>query len=196
MKWIAPESSQVFSENGKLLNANGRYQKHFRDLEGLYEDEESFSRMFPEWSEKVVYQVEDHRASEQPGDLIYGTTVMMPGKVGNEFFMTRGHQHQKAECAETYFGLSGEGILLLESHDGDVEVREIRAGIMVYVPPYCIHRSVNTGNTDLVFLFNYPSDAGQDYEIIERNRGMRKRVVTDGTNGWELKDNEDSVKFS
>ena len=78
----------------------------------------------------------------------------------------------------------------------DVEVREIRAGIMVYVPPYWIHRSVNTGNTDLVFLFNYPSDAGQDYGIIERNRGMRKRVVTDGSNGWELKDNEDSVKFS
>ena len=24
-------------------------------------------------------------------------------KGGNEFFMTRGHQHQKAECAETYF---------------------------------------------------------------------------------------------
>ena len=160
MKWIAPESSQVFSENGKLLNANGRYQKHFRDLEGLYEDGESFSRMLPEWSEKVVYQVEDHRASEQPGDLIYGTTVMMPGKVGNEFFMTRGHQHQKAECAETYFGLSGEGILLLESPDGDVEVREIRVGLMVYVPPYWIHRSVNTGNTDLVFLFNYTSDAG------------------------------------
>ena len=111
MKWIAPESSQVFSENGKLLNANGRYQKHFRDLEGLYEDGESFSRMLPEWSEKVVYKVEDHRASEEPGDLIYGTTVMMPGKVGNEFFMTRGHQHQKAECAETYFGLSGEGPL-------------------------------------------------------------------------------------
>ena len=104
MKWIAPESSQVFSENGKLLNANGRYKKHFSDLEGLYEDEESFSRMLPEWSEKVVYQVEDHRASEQPGDLIYGTTVMMPGKVGNEFFITRGHQQQKAECAETYFG--------------------------------------------------------------------------------------------
>ena len=103
MKWIAPESSQVFSENGKLLNANGRYQKHFRDLEGLYEDEESFSRMLPEWSEKVVYQVEDHRASEQPGDLIYGTTVMMPGKVGNEFFMTRGASASKSGMRRNLF---------------------------------------------------------------------------------------------
>ena len=153
MKWIAPESSQVFSENGKLLNANGRYQKHFRDLEGLYEDEESFSRMLPECSEKVVYQVEDHRASEQPGDLIYGTTVMLPGKVGNEFFMTRGHQHQKAAGAATYFGLSGEGILLLESPDGDVEVREIRAGIMVYVPPYWIHR-MSTPEIQIWFSFS------------------------------------------
>ena len=196
MNWIVPESSHIFSENGKMENANGHYQKHFRDLEGLYEDDESFKKMFHEWSGKVVYQVEDHRASEQAGDLIYGTTVMMPGTVGTEYFLTRGHQHMKAESAETYFGLSGEGVLLMESPDGDVEVREIRAEIMVYVPPYWIHRSVNTGNSDLVFLFNYPSDAGQDYGIIERNRGMRKRVVSDGEKGWKLKDNENTVKFS
>ena len=41
--------------------------------------------MLPEWSEKVVYQVEDHRASEQPGDLIYGTTVMMPERLETNF---------------------------------------------------------------------------------------------------------------
>ena len=183
MKWIAPESSQIFSENGKLLNANGRYQKHFRDLEGLYEDEESFSRMLPEWSEKVVYQVEDHRASEQPGDLIYGTTVMMPGKVGNEFFMTRGHQHQKAECAETYFGLSGEGILLLESPDGDVEVREIRAGIMVYVPPYWIHRECQHRKYGSGFPFQLPIGCGAGLWNHRTKPGNAEKG-RDGWNEW------------
>ena len=196
MKWIAPESSQIFDDNGKLGNANGRYQKRFRDLEGLYEDADALQQMLPEWSDQVVYEVQDHRASEQPGDFIYGTTVMKPGCVGLEFFMTRGHQHQKAECAETYFGLSGEGVLLLESPDGDVEVREIRKGILVYVPSYWIHRTINTGMKDLIFLFNYPADAGQDYGIIERNQGMRKRIVSDGVKAWKLKDNEKSVKFS
>ena len=56
MKWIVPKSSQVFSEKGRMENANGRNQKHFQDLEGLYEDEESFKKLLPEWSEKVVYQ--------------------------------------------------------------------------------------------------------------------------------------------
>ena len=190
MKWIAPESSQVFSENGKLLNANGRYQKHFRDLEGLYEDGESFSRMLPEWSEKVVYQVEDHRASEQPGDLIYGTTVMMPGKVGNEFFMTRGHQHQKAECAETYFGLSGEGLLLMESPDGEIEALKLEKGKLVYVTPLWIHRSVKIGVSKLVTLFTYNSDAGQNYEILKKRGGMRKRVVQKDSCSWTLVTNK------
>ena len=165
-------------------------------MEGLYEDADAFQQMLPEWSDQVVYEVQDHRASEQPGDLIYGTTVMKPGTVGLEFFMTRGHQHLKAESAETYFGLSGEGVLLLESPDGDVEVQEIREGILVYAPPYWIHRSINTGMKELIFLFNYPADAGQDYGIIERNQGMRKRIVSDGAKVWKLKDNEKSVKFN
>ena len=196
MNWISPNSGQIIPESGRVENSNGSYQKRFRDLEGLYEDADAFRQMLPEWSDQVVYEVQDHRASEQPGDFIYGTTVMKPGSVGLEFFMTRGHQHQKAESAETYFGLSGEGVLLLESPDGDVEVREIRKSILVYVPPYWIHRSINTGVKDLIFMFNYPADAGQDYGIIERNKGMGKRIVSYGAKWWKLMDNEKSMKFS
>ena len=189
MNWISPNSGQIIPESGRVENSNGSYQKRFRDLEGLYEDADAFRLMLTEWSDQVVYEVQDHRASEKTSDLIYGTTVMKPGSVGLEFFMTRGHQHQKAESAETYFGLSGEGVLLLESPDGDVEVREIRKSILVYVPPYWIHRSINTGMKELIFLFNYPADAGQDYGIIERNQGMRKRIISDGKNGWDMIEN-------
>ena len=34
MKWIAPESSQVFAQNAKVGNVNGSYQKHFLGFEG------------------------------------------------------------------------------------------------------------------------------------------------------------------
>ena len=104
--------------------------------------------------------------------------------------MTRGHQHLKAECAETYFGLSGEGVLLMESPEGDIEVKEVKEEIMVYVPPYWIHRSVNTGKDPFIFLFNYPADSGQNYGIIKRNNGMRKRIISEGKGGWTTIVNE------
>ncbi len=57
------------------------------------------------------------------------------------------------------------------------------------MPPYWIHRSVNVGDDDLVMLFCYPADSGQDYSIIERAGGMRARIVDDGAGGWKQIDN-------
>jgi glucose-6-phosphate isomerase len=57
------------------------------------------------------------------------------------------------------------------------------------VPPYWIHRSMNVGDDDLVMLFCYPADSGQDYGIIERAGGMRARIVDDGAGGWKQRDN-------
>ena len=81
-------------------------------------------------------------------------------------------------------------MLLLESPAGDVRTLEIAAGIVVYVPPYQIHRSVNTGDCPLVMSFCFRADAGQDYGIIERSNGMKVRVVADGDR-WRCVENED-----
>jgi glucose-6-phosphate isomerase len=37
--------------------------------------------------------------------------------------------------------------------------------------------------------FAYPADSGQDYEIIARAGGMRRRIVDDGRGGWTAIDN-------
>jgi glucose-6-phosphate isomerase len=47
---------------------------------------------------------------------------------------------------------------------------------VVYVTPRWAHRSVNTGEEDLVTFFVYPGHAGHDYASIEA-AGFRKRVV-------------------
>jgi glucose-6-phosphate isomerase len=116
---------------------------------------------------------------------------MRPGRIGAEFFMTRGHIHARADRPEVYYGQKGVGVMLMESPQGETRVVEIGPQIICYVPPYWIHRSVNTGEEDLVMMFTYPADSGQDYEIIERSRGMRHRVVADGAKGWALIDNRD-----
>ncbi len=175
---------------GRMLNASRHYQKRFGDLAGLYADETAYAAMLPAMADEVVYEVWEHRTSESPGDLNFGTTVMRPGRVGDEFFVTRGHQHRIADRSEIYHCVAGSGVMLLE-HPDDGEVRAVALAPqrIVYVPPRWIHRSVNTGADTMITVFCYVADAGQDYGIVESAGGMRARVVSDGAGGWTLVDN-------
>jgi glucose-6-phosphate isomerase, archaeal len=131
----------------------------------------------------VVYAVEDYRPSAAPGDLCFGVTCMQPGRIGDEFYMTRGHIHAVANRPETYRGEAGRGVMLMESPEGEVRTLEMSPGATIYVPPFWIHRSVNTGDAPLVMSFVYPADSGQDYGIIARSNGMKMRIVAEGQ-GW------------
>jgi glucose-6-phosphate isomerase len=114
---------------------------------------------------------------------------MSPGRIAAEFFLTRGHIHAKADRPEIYYGQKGLGLMQLESPAGETRIVEIGPQTICYVPPFWIHRSINIGNEDLVMVFAYPSDSGQDYGIIESSRGMRHRVVSNGAEGWKLIEN-------
>lgn len=180
-----PIGCSVNLDTGALGNATGRYQKRFGELEGLYADEAAFDAMREHWNDRVVYEVSEFRPNEASGDLIFGVTRMAPGKVGDEFFITRGHIHKQPDRPEIYYGRKGRGLMLMESPEGEVRIIPVDEHSVCYVPPYWIHRSVNIGDDDLVMLFCYPADSGQDYEIIARSGGMRARVVDDCNGGWK-----------
>ncbi|MDQ0393280.1 glucose-6-phosphate isomerase [Labrys monachus] len=179
---------------GELRGATNRYTKTLGDLAGLYEDEEAYRALLAEMGDKVVYEVTDYKPSADAGDMIIGVTRMLPGKVGREFFLTRGHIHANPNRPEMYYGESGHGLMLLESPAGDIRTVEIGPRSLCYVPPYWIHRSVNVGPTELVMTFAYPADSGQDYDIIAKAGGMRSRIVDDGRGSWVAVDNE-SYRF-
>ena len=189
MRWPEPRTFPVETAVGLMHGTDTRYQKRLRDLSGLYADSACFAELAEARGDEVVYEVTDHHPSDRAGDLITGVTRMSPGKVGNEYFMTRGHVHAIADRPELYFGLAGKGLMLMESADGETRIVEISPFVACYVPPYWIHRSVNVGNDDLVMLFCYPADSGQDYDIIARANGLRLRVVDDGKGGWCSVDN-------
>lgn len=184
MAYSEPTSHVVDVSNGLLGAASGAYRKRLRDLEGIYADRMEFEKAVASRGDSVVYEVTDCRPEAHHGDLIYGVTRMAPGRIGDEFFVTRGHIHAIANRPETYYGESGTGVMLMESPHGDVRAIEIRPRVLCYVPPFWIHRSVNVGNDPLVMSFCYPADAGQDYAVIERSGGMKCRVVANGT-GWK-----------
>lgn len=185
-----PVASVVDVSTGAMGGKTGRYEKRLADLDGLYSDATAFAAIAAEAGNSIVYAVEDFRPTDMPGDLIYGVTRMSPGRIGREFFLTRGHIHEKADRPEIYYGQQGYGLMQMESPEGETRIVEIRAQTICYVPPYWIHRSINVGDDDLVMVFAYPSDSGQDYGIIEASNGMRHRVMADDKGGWELVENE------
>jgi len=191
MAWSEPQSFPIDVDSGLLCNTGTSYRKQLRELAGLYADANAFEAMNADRGDDIVYEVTDHRPSDAAGDLITGTTRMSPGRVGDEFFMTRGHIHAIADRPEMYFGLHGRGLMVMEALDGDFRTVEMLPGTVCYVPPFWIHRSVNIGESDFGMLFCYPADAGQDYEIIRRSNGLSRRIVSDGHVGWKVVDNPD-----
>lgn len=189
MRWPEPCTFAIELETGLMLGTRSRYQKRLEDLNGLYADSAAFDELAQTRGNEVVYEVTDHRPSSAAGDLITGVTRMSPGKVGEEYFMTRGHVHAVVDRPELYLGLKGRGLMVMESADGQSRIVEVNPFTACYVPPYWIHRSVNVGDQDLVMLFCYPADSGQDYDVIARSNGLRMRIVDDGRGGWSSVDN-------
>jgi glucose-6-phosphate isomerase len=186
-----PRLCSVSVDTGLLVNGDGHYRKTYRDLTGLYADADAFSRLLETKADDVAYEVTSYTPGSKVSDLIMGVTRMAPGKVGREYYLTRGHIHATGDRPEVYYTLSGRGIMQMESPGGEVRLVEMGPQDICYVPPFWIHRSVNVGSGDLVMFFSYPSDSGQDYGIIERSNGMRVRIMDDGAGGWQQEDNPD-----
>jgi glucose-6-phosphate isomerase len=109
----------------------------------------------------------------------------LPGTVGEEYLMTRGHLHEPVEAAEVYHCISGNGVLMLESISGQLTTVEMAPNRVIYIPGGLIHRSVNVGTTPLITLFLYRANVGQDYGVVEQAHGLSKLLVRDDA-GWKL----------
>ena len=179
-----PTAHRISPDSGAMTNASGRYDKRLKDLEGIYQDEAAFRAAVAVQGDSTVYSVRNMRPSQDAGDVTFGTTFMEPGRIGDEFYMTRGHIHAVANRPEVYYGEGGSGLMLMESPDGETRILEVVPRVAVYVPPLWVHRSVNVGAEPLVMSFFYPSDSGQDYDIIGDAGGMASLIVADGT-GWK-----------
>lgn len=182
--------------DGTLQGRSGSYDKRLGDLHGVYRDAEEYSVELDRLgADHLAYRVEEHRNLGGEGALVIGTSTVHPGTVGDELAMTRGHLHAKADRAEMYHCLSGNGVLLLETVDGDSRAVPLGAGEAVHVPGHWVHRSVNVGTEPFVTLFCYAADAGQDYDLIARAGGMSKLVVTAPGGGWTTRPNPDHVGY-
>jgi glucose-6-phosphate isomerase len=151
-------------------------QRRLSAMRGQYADATALEQMLAQ-EDSLLYDVYELRRPELPGEILHGISIVHPGKVGDEYFMTKGHFHSVLETAEIYYCLRGQGSMVMETPEGQWAVEALYPGRVLYVPPRWAHRSVNTGcDEDLVTFFAYPANAGHDYGTIEV-QGFRKLVV-------------------
>lgn len=171
---LFPEGVSIDGATGEVTPATGRYIKNLSSLRELYEDTAAFDAYIAAHGDVVAYEVVEYRP--EGSDICFGTTIMAPGKIGREYFFTRGHFHAKADRGEVYYTQSGEGVLLLHSRSGETRSVQMRPGVCAFIPPDWAHRSVNTGADKLVFVWMCTIDAGHDYGEVA-GRGMRQLSV-------------------
>ena len=150
-------------------------KRYLSNLRGMVADEAVLEEMIKK-ENTLVYEFYEMGVPEHAGDLAFGTSICYPGKVGGEYFMTKGHFHAILDTAEVYLCIAGRGLILLESPEGDYSYEVLTPGKMAYVPKRYAHRSVNIGNEPFVQFFTFRADAGHDYGTIE-TKGFRKLVV-------------------
>ncbi|MGB9143764.1 MAG: glucose-6-phosphate isomerase family protein, partial [Aestuariivirga sp.] len=92
---LYPEGVLVDGMTGTVTPETGRYTKRLSELRGIFRDGPVFNRAISGQDDPVVYEVIEYR--KQGSDLCFGTTIMSPGKVGMEYYMTRGHFHERRD---------------------------------------------------------------------------------------------------
>jgi len=164
-----------FDLNTGMSEKKETTKRYLSNMRGMFADDEAMKKELAK-GDPVVYEFHEMKAPEHPGDLAFGISITYPGKVGNEYYMTKGHFHTIIDTAEVYYTLEGEGLMMLENPEGDWSVQPLKPGETVYVPKRYAHRTINTGHQPLRTFFVFRGDAGHDYGTIE-TKGYRQLVV-------------------
>lgn len=166
---LAPDAATIMSHYDRHTVC------HLSAMAGYYADQAAFAA-HQAAGDPSIYEVYGVVRPAVAGELISGVTCLHAGKVGSEYFMTKGHFHAVLDTGEVYYALSGQGMLVLETPEGEGSVQPFNAGQVIYIPPRWAHRTVNTGATDLRFFWVCPAQAGHDYGTIAQ-QGLRYLVL-------------------
>ncbi len=164
-----------FSDKKLSENSISKLTRTLSDVRSIFSDQKAAGEML---AEKIIYEVASHFPVPEhtEGGLFLGITYIHPGTVGNEYFMTKGHFHQIRNRAEIYYGMEGEGMLILMDENRNTWAEKMYPGSIHYISGHTAHRTANTGNTILSFGAVWPADAGHDYDTISQH-GFSKILI-------------------
>lgn len=181
MDIMEPSETILDLETGVLKPAGRVIRRHLSDMPRMFADAKAVGEVFENESDRLIYEVHAADIPEEEGLVLYSTTIIYPGRIGDEFHMTKGHFHEKRDRSEVYLGLCGEGYLVLQTDAGEVRAVPMGRGTVAYVPPWWAHRTVNVGGKPFSFIAVWPGDAGHNYGTIEQTGFAKLLVDRDGT---------------
>lgn len=183
---VRPQDLSVtYGLDSARLGSRPLTERYLADLRGCFADAAAFDVALAK-SNPLIYEVSAVEPANGDGQLHYGLGIVQPGRIGAEYYLTKGHYHMHRAAAEVYIGLSGEGAMVLEDEaTGETRLAPLTGRSVVYVPGHTAHRTVNTGNVPLVYFGVYPSDAGHDYAAIAKKNFSHIVVAT--SNGPQLR---------
>lgn len=132
--------------------------------------------------------------------LRFDLTVLAPGRYGQEFVKTFGHDHPEKPGAgiaypELYEVVHGRALYLLQRRAetgrdfSDVVLIEAKAGQSVLIPPGYGHVTVNVGSGWLVTANWVERSFASDYSRVRTDGGAAVFVEDDGRGGWRVRRN-------
>jgi glucose-6-phosphate isomerase len=170
-----PTSVQLDIHDGKFEPCLELEQRKVSDLAKMFSDKAAIEDILRR-GDRLVYEIRYYPFFTSNSDMALGTTIIFPGKVGNEYHMTKGHFHEREDQPEVYHCVQGEGVLQMMTREGEYVSAPWKADTITHIPPQYAHRVVNTGTFPLVFVAVFHVAAGHEYGPIEQ-RGFRYKVV-------------------
>src|SRR5438477_10714224 len=143
---LTDAGASIDPATGAILGSHAsRIERRLSDLQDVFLEKSALATMDPA---TLLYRVDSYTPVPEgtDGGLFFGATFIEPGLVGAEYFMTRGHFHSRIQAAEYYWGLQGEGVLLLMDEKRRCRAERMKPGSLHYIPGRTAHRVVNIGN--------------------------------------------------
>ena len=177
MNYFEPFNSYIDLEEMKLNSEGELIIRKLSDMVDMFQNKKAAEEALKE--NPIIYKVYNVQIPEESGHLQHCISIVYPGKIGNEYYMTKGHFHKIKETSEIYLTLKGRGKLIMQMPDQKLRVLDMEERNISYIPPYWAHRTVNIGDEPLIFFGVYRGDAGHNYGIIEE-KGMSVIIVEEG----------------
>lgn len=160
-------------------------------MKAAYADQSAADALLSAGEDPTIVEVFMAPVPSGEGFLMANINMVFPGKVGDEYFMTKGHIHDDPlHSPEIYITVKGQGKLVLQNLEGEVNISDMSPETISYIPAPWAHRCVNTGNEPLVYLGVFPADTKRDYSFDSKKF---KKIVVERNGSVEIIDSHSSI---
>ena len=84
---------------GRKITPSQKIERRLSHMQGMYQDVAETETILRR-DDPLIYEVYAVDVPEEEGQLLHSLTVLYPGRVGDEYYMTKGHFHVAMDTAE------------------------------------------------------------------------------------------------